>query len=59
VASRSISDVPLGTFLSGGVDSSIVSLALANQSSTPIDTFSVGFEKNLLMSLIKLGQLRN
>jgi asparagine synthase (glutamine-hydrolysing) len=45
VASRSISDVPLGTFLSGGVDSSIVSLALANQSSTPIDTFSVGFEK--------------
>ncbi len=45
VASRSISDVPLGTFLSGGVDSSIVSLALANQSSTKIDTFSVGFEK--------------
>lgn len=45
VASRSISDVPIGTFLSGGVDSSIVSLALANNSSSPIDTFSIGFEK--------------
>lgn len=45
VASRSVSDVPIGTFLSGGVDSSIVSLALANHSSSPIDTFSIGFEK--------------
>ena len=45
VISRSISDVPLGTFLSGGVDSSIVSLSLAQQSATPIDTFSIGFEK--------------
>ena len=45
VRSRSISDVPLGTFLSGGVDSSIVSLALAQQTEDSIDTFSVGFEK--------------
>ncbi|TYA71863.1 asparagine synthase (glutamine-hydrolyzing) [Seonamhaeicola marinus] len=45
VKSRSISDVPLGTFLSGGVDSSIVSLCLAQNSSQPIDTFSIGFEK--------------
>ncbi|UJH91325.1 asparagine synthase (glutamine-hydrolyzing) [Antarcticibacterium sp. 1MA-6-2] len=45
VKTRSIADVPLGTFLSGGVDSSIVSLALAQQTATPIDTFSVGFEK--------------
>lgn len=45
VKSRSIADVPLGTFLSGGVDSSIVSLALAQQNKSPIDTFSVGFEK--------------
>jgi len=45
VLSRSVSDVPLGTFLSGGVDSSIVSLSLAKQSDAPIDTFSVGFEK--------------
>ncbi|WP_291103352.1 MULTISPECIES: asparagine synthase (glutamine-hydrolyzing) [unclassified Flavobacterium] len=45
VVSRSIADVPLGTFLSGGVDSSIVSLCLAQQSSTKIETFSIGFDK--------------
>ncbi|OIQ27497.1 MAG: asparagine synthase (glutamine-hydrolyzing) [Bacteroidetes bacterium MedPE-SWsnd-G2] len=45
VESRSIADVPLGTFLSGGVDSSVVSLCLANQSDAKIDTFSIGFEK--------------
>ncbi len=45
VASRSIADVPLGTFLSGGVDSSIVSLCLAQQTDKKIETFSIGFEK--------------
>ena len=45
VISRSIADVSLGTFLSGGVDSSIVSLCLAKQSSTKIETFSIGFDK--------------
>ncbi|AVR46894.1 asparagine synthase (glutamine-hydrolyzing) [Christiangramia fulva] len=45
VESRSYADVPLGTFLSGGVDSSIVSLALAQQKDYRIDTFSIGFEK--------------
>lgn len=45
VLSRSISDVPLGTFLSGGVDSSIISLCLSQQKSEKIDTFSIGFEK--------------
>ncbi|TDN82174.1 asparagine synthase (glutamine-hydrolysing) [Salegentibacter sp. 24] len=45
VKSRSVADVPLGTFLSGGVDSSVVSLALSKQLDTNIDTFSVGFEK--------------
>lgn len=45
VTSRTVSDVPIGTFLSGGVDSSIVSLALSQNSQVPIDTFSMGFEK--------------
>ena len=45
IESRAISDVPLGTFLSGGVDSSIVSLGLSKLSNVKIDTFSMGFEK--------------
>jgi len=44
VRSRSVSDVPLSTFLSGGVDSSIVSYCLAKNSNSKIDTFSIGFE---------------
>ena len=44
VHSRSMSDVPLGTFLSGGVDSSIISLSLAKQKDARIDTFSIAFD---------------
>lgn len=45
VKSRSIADVGLGTFLSGGVDSSIISLCLAQTTDKKIDTFSIGFKK--------------
>ena len=48
VKSRSISDVPIGTFLSGGVDSSIVSYCLS-QNKNRINTFSIGFDKKNLM----------
>ena len=45
VCSRTVADVPIGTFLSGGVDSSIVSLCVSQMTSAKIDTFSIGFEK--------------
>jgi len=49
---RLIADVPVGVFLSGGIDSSLVTAILARHTNTPIKTFTIGFhEKNYDESL--------
>lgn len=42
---RKISDVPLGSFLSGGLDSSLIAAFLAQSSSQKIQTFNIAFEE--------------
>ena len=50
---KSYADVPIGSFLSGGIDSSLIASLYQTQSQNKINTFTIGFEIINLMNHLR------
>jgi asparagine synthase (glutamine-hydrolysing) len=59
LSEQSIADVPLGAFLSGGIDSSLIVSLLQTQSNKPIQTFTVGFDEKKFDESIYAAEVAN
>ncbi|HVP56428.1 MAG TPA: asparagine synthase (glutamine-hydrolyzing) [Candidatus Eisenbacteria bacterium] len=57
VRMRLMSDVPLGMFLSGGVDSSAIAAIIKRQTTGPVKTFSVGYSESRFSELSEARQV--
>lgn len=53
------SDVPFGVFLSGGIDSSLITAQASAISSVSVNTFSIGFKENRYNESVYAGQVAN
>lgn len=52
-----VSDVPIGSFLSGGVDSSLITALMQSHSAKPINTFSIGFTEDSFSEAVYAKQV--
>ena len=59
VKQQIVADVPVGTFLSGGIDSSIITALMQSQSNIPINTFTIGFNEEIYNEAIQAKSIAN
>ena len=59
VKSQMLSDVPIGAFLSGGIDSSTIVSFMQKNSRNPVNTFSIGFENQKYNEAIYAKSIAN
>ncbi len=59
IKQQMVADVPIGAFLSGGIDSSIIVALMQDQSTTPINTFTIGFNNKMYDEAIQAKEIAN